>query len=243
MTDEVNLRTPTYRVPSRGMDPATKRLAVIAVALGSALLVVVGAWSVIGHGSGGVPVIAPPAGPMRVKPADAGGMQLSANEDLLSQGTMDPTGGKLAPPPEAPDPQALRAPVQPAPMPVASVAAPPQPVAPAVPALASAGKPAATAAPVAPKVPSAAEPVPAAGHMMVQLGALPTEQAAKDQWSLLQRRFPDLLRGRQPVVSRTEISGHTWWRVRTGGFTDPTEAKGFCDKVRAKGEGCDVLRS
>ncbi len=79
--------------------------------------------------------------------------------------------------------------------------------------------------------------------MMVQLGALPTEQAAKDQWSLLQRRLPDLLHGRQPVVSRTEISGHTWWRVRTGGFADPTAAKGFCDKVRAKGEGCDVLRS
>ncbi len=49
MTDEVNLRTPTYRVPSRGMDPATKRLAVIAVALGSALLVLVG--RVVGYRS------------------------------------------------------------------------------------------------------------------------------------------------------------------------------------------------
>jgi cell division protein FtsN len=225
------------------MDPATKRLAVIAVALGSALLAVVGAWSVIGHASNGVPVIAPPAGPMRVKPADAGGMQLSANEDLLSQGPMDTTDGKLAPPPETPDPQALRTPVQPAPAPVTTAAAPPQPITPVVPAPAAAGKPVATATPVAPKPPTAAETAPSAGHMMVQLGALPTEQAAKDQWLLLQHRLPDLLHGRQPVVTRTEIGGHTWWRVRTGGFVDPAEAKGFCDRVRAKGEGCDVLRS
>ena len=76
----------------------------------------------------------------------------------------------------------------------------------------------------------------------MQLASLPTEQAAKDQWALLQRRLPDLLHGREPALSKVDVGGHTWWRVRTGGFADPAEAKSFCDKIRAKGEGCDALK-
>ena len=69
---------------------------------------VVGGWSMIGHHSGAVPVVQAESGPIRVKPANPGGMQITgANEDILS-GT-DTNGGKLAPPPEVPEPQALRA--------------------------------------------------------------------------------------------------------------------------------------
>jgi hypothetical protein len=39
------------------MDPATRRLALIAGGLGGALLVIVGGWSVVGHRSGTVPVV------------------------------------------------------------------------------------------------------------------------------------------------------------------------------------------
>jgi hypothetical protein len=237
VSDEVNFRTPTYRMPSRGMDPATKRLGLIAAGLGGALLVLMGAWSVTGHGSGRVPLIASPAGPMRVKPANPGGMQLSANEDLYSQAHSDIADGKLAPAPEVPDPQALRQP--PRQEPAAPV--PANPVGAAVtPVVAPLGKPAVAA--IAAKPATHSEPAPVAGPMMVQLAALPTEQAAKDQWALLQHRLTELLRGRQPTVSKTEVGGHVWWRLRVGGFTDSAGAKGFCDKVRAKGEGCDVLK-
>jgi hypothetical protein len=224
------------------MDPATKRLGLIAAALGSGLLAVVGAWTVAGHHGGAVPVIAPPSGPMRVKPADPGGMQLSANEALLSQAPTDSGNDKLAPSPEQPNPQALRPPPkQEVPTPLPSSAPAPTPATTPAPTPASTPVRATKASVAAPA--AKAEVAPSSGRVLVQLGALPTEQAAKDQWLLLQHRLPDLLRGREPVLSKAELSGHTWWRIRTGGFVDPAAAKSFCDKIRAKGEGCDVLKS
>jgi hypothetical protein len=102
--------------------------------------------------------------------------------------------------------------------------------------------------------PSAAKPVtvkppvavvethpPTAGHPpMVQLAALTSEDAARHAWEQLSARMPDLLKGRQPSFSRTERDGHTFWRVRTAGFADIAQARGFCDHVRAKGGACSV---
>ena len=47
MSDDLSIPSPTYRVPRhrRGMDPLTKRLAVIACGLGATVFVVVGGWS------------------------------------------------------------------------------------------------------------------------------------------------------------------------------------------------------
>ncbi len=247
MSDEASIRTPTYRVArARVMDPATKRLALIAAGLGSALLAVVGVWSVNGHRTGGssVPVIEPPPGPMRVKPANPGGMQLAPGDEIFAQGSGgDNSADKLAPPPETPDPQALRPspkPVGPPPVPAPQAA--PAPAAtslpPAVPphAVPSVGTP-------APATPAAKPAVTPPGEQAsVQLAALPTEDAAKQQWALLQHRLSDLLHGREPAISKVEMDGHTWWRVRTGGFADLAMARGFCDQVRAKGSACDVIR-
>ena len=87
VSEHASVRTPTYRVArSRGMDPATRRLALTAAVLGGAFLAVVGAWSLVGHrhhgtdlriGTSEVPVIEPPPGPMRLRPTNPGGMQLS----------------------------------------------------------------------------------------------------------------------------------------------------------------------
>lgn len=81
----------------------------------------------------------------------------------------------------------------------------------------------------------------AAGHQaVVQLAALTSEEAARNEWQLLVKRMPDLLNGHQPNYTRTERDGHTFWRVRTSGFADVAQARGFCDHVRAKGGGCSV---
>jgi hypothetical protein len=250
--DDVQFRTPTYRVPrQRGMDPTTRRLALIAAGLGSALVAIMGAWSLTGGGhhlvrtaasdAGNVPVIEPPPGPMKMKPANPGGMQMSANQNLFGS----PSGGeeKLAPPPQVPDPAALQPPPPPTPAPLpkpAAVAPSPAPVAPVSTAPI-------VAPPAVPPPPPAAAPAPAQAaadrHVLVQLAALPSEQAAKDEWALLQRKLPDLLKTRQPTLSSADVNGRTWWRVRTGGFADPTAAKQFCDGVRAKGGNCDVVHS
>jgi SPOR domain len=250
VSDDASIRTPTYRVArQRGMDPATKRLALIAAGLGSALLAVIGVWSVNGHhaGGGSVPVIEPPPGPMRVKPANPGGMQLAPGDEIFSGSGGDNSVDKLAPPPETPDPQALRPPPKAAiaPLPPAPQAAA-APVANAVPLPAPAASPAhpqQTGVPPAPSV-SAAKPVVGVppAKAAVQLAALPTEEAARQQWALLQHRLPDLLRGRDPMISKLALDGHIWWRVRTGGFPDAAAARAFCDQVHAKREVCDVIR-
>jgi hypothetical protein len=80
----------------------------------------------------------------------------------------------------------------------------------------------------------------AAGQTQVQLAAVGTEAAARQEWARLARRMPDLLGTQRPVFSQVERDGHVLWRVRTGGFASAAEASLFCQEVRAKGGGCTV---
>ncbi len=235
MSDNVANRGPAYRVPRGGMDPATKRLALIAACLGGTLFVVLGAWSTLGgHSSGVVPVISAPAGPTRVKPANPGGLKVHS-ELILGSGLSDDGTDTLAPAPEAPDPQALKAPPAPKPLPLAAPAAV-QAKAPPLPAPPPA-KPA--AAPAHPAAPAAA----ASGHgALVQLGALPTRQAAEEEWRRLGHRDATLLAGRKPDFSEGTVNGQSWWRIRTGDFADEAQARAFCEKVHAAGGACSVVR-
>ena len=240
MSDELSIPSPTYRIPRhrQGMDPGTRRLALIAGGLGAALLAVVGGWSLMGHRNAAVPVVQADSRPIRVKPENPGGMQVAgADEDILSGGkhTAD---GKLGPTPEAPAPQALLAPPPtPAAPPVVAAPAPaPAPV--ATPAIQAAPKPVAAKPAVAPpeKHPAAT----AANGALVQLAAVSSEDAAKSEWQRLSKHLPDLFGQRRPAISKTEHDGRTLWRVRTGGFADTSQATNFCEKVRAKGVGCSV---
>ncbi len=241
MSDDLSIPSPTYRIPRhrRGMDPGTRRLALIAGGLGATLLTVVGGWELIGHRSTAVPVVQADTRPIRVKPDNPGGMQVAgAEQDILSGDTAS-KDGKLAPPPEVPDPQALRAPPPAPPVPKAAptIAATPAPAPAPV-----------AAAPVAPVKPAPAKPTvaaekhpvtPPANGAQVQLAAVRTEEAAKSEWERLSKRLPDLAAHR-PAFSKTEHDGRTLWRVRATGFTDVPQANTFCEKVRAKGVGCSV---
>jgi hypothetical protein len=222
-----------------------------------------------GGRSGPVPVVTADGRPLKVRPENPGGMQTAGqNEDIMNVGRGP---GQLAPPPEAPALQALRqrqaaeeaarqeaARMEAARMEAARQAAMPpqvQPVAVApnappamqVPSV-SAQPPARGAAATPPAAPAAARPVVAnapapAGKAMVQLAALTTEQAAKQEWQRLAKKMPDVLGSHQPVVTKLERDGKTFYRLRTGGFADQSQATAFCDRVKAKGASCSVSPS
>lgn len=223
----------------------------IAGGLIGALVLVVLLWSSVGHHSGGaLPVVQADQRPVRVKPANPGGMQipgLNADVGAASGGSSD----QLAPAPETPDPAAL-AKQTPPPPPVAAPAAMAPPVAtPAAPMVATA-PPVATPVPAQPKVVPAptlpapehrvakAEPAAPAGHQAVQLAALTSEAAARQEWDRLAKKMPGLFNGHHPLISKFDHDGHTLWRLRTSGFATEAAAKQFCQDLHAKGAGCAV---
>jgi hypothetical protein len=244
---------PSYRTaaPQRrtAMDTGTKRLAIFAGGIGGALVLLVGVWSFTGHHHAGVPVIEADSRPLRVKPANPGGLQVDGANDSILSGEAD---GKeaMAPPPETPAPQTLKAEEQaaaapPPPAPSATVTPP----APAPLAAVAPPKPAPIdlkpAAPAKPVVLASAKPMPmppaaAAGGTLVQLAAVDSEDAARAEWKRLTHKYGDMLANHTPTFSRTEHAGKTFWRVRTGGFADTAQAVLFCDRIKAKGGGCSV---
>ena len=258
MSDDLSIPSgPVYRVPRhrRGLDPAARRRVVIAAGLFGVLVLGGGVWSMLGHRQHGVPVVQADTSPLRVKPLNPGGLQVAAAGNEIFSGGSDTAVDKLAPPPETPNLQALRAPPPPAPAPKPAEAAAPTTAPPPAPPqplpIAAAPRPAVAAA----TVPTPPKPTVAAGTLdhrvapaalhggkgaLVQLAALSSEQAAKVEWDHLAKRMPDLLSGRQPALSKVEHDGRTYWRLRTGGFTDAAQATGFCERLRSKGATCRV---
>jgi hypothetical protein len=254
---------------SGSIDPNTKRMAIIAGSIGVALLLVMGIWSVTGHRHSGIPIVEADHRPVREKPINKGGLQVSGADDTILSGEAD---GKtvLAPAPEAPAIAALKAtpdttasaPVAAAPpasdVRVAGLAEVPLPrlpqanrstittaPAPAEPApvaqKVSLGKAAPPAAP--PSHLAMTEPAPhaaTAGRTQVQLAAVGSEEAAMGEWQRLAHKYPDLLGSRHPAVSRTEHDGKTFYRLRVAGFADVASATSFCGQLHAKGGSCAV---
>lgn len=101
---------PSYRPQPRaqagGIDPELKRMGMLAAGVGGVLALLVGGGLLLRGGHRGVPVIEAEAGPVRIKPANPGGMQVTGAE--LGGG---PAAGepKLAPAAEQPELNALKA--------------------------------------------------------------------------------------------------------------------------------------
>lgn len=87
-----------------------------------------------------------------------------------------------------------------------------------------------------------AEPGVPQGPLQVQLAAVGTPDAARSEWARLARRWPELLRGREPIVAPASSGNTTVYRLRTGGFADPLTASEFCDQIRSRGGQCVLAR-
>ncbi|BDG72723.1 SPOR domain-containing protein [Roseomonas fluvialis] len=252
MTD---VPVPSYRV--RPSDDGGPPWRLIAIGGGLAAALLVGgaiAWGIgrIGAAPRSVPLIEPDPRPFKVRPDDPGGLRVPNQDELIFERNRGPANNgaaRLAPEPEAPRIDALRAQVaQPPPQPVAPAApnaqAPTGGAAPAARTAPGATPPAATAQPAAPAPTAAARPAPApGGAIRVQLGALTSEEAARGEWDRLARRHADLLGAFRPQVVRFEREGQaTLFRLRTGGFADVAAANGFCEQARARSIPCTIIR-
>ena len=253
MVERLSATTESWRPQRREsvFDPQIRRMALIAFGAIGVVVAGVAGYEVLPHHPRGIPVIEADPRPLRVKPDNPGGMQVIGADEMAGAGIP----GKqdvMAPPPEVPQPQVLRAEIQAA----RKAEAPPPPVAAPSPALtpplAVAAAPAMVAPPVvAPSLaaPSLAArtpartplaPAPTTGGTEVQLAAMESEQAAMAEWGRLQKRMPDVMAAKRPVIMRAERAGKTFYRLRTGGFTDIAQATTFCTQMKAKGAACAI---
>lgn len=202
------------------------------------------AWRAITHSGGGpVPIIRAEGGPVKVAPANPGGMVVpDQNIAVLNgKGPGNSQVEQLLPPPETPLPR-------PAPPPQPEVSQPPPPTA------APAAAPPAAAPPVlAPVVtPAVTAPPPAAppAHLAtagqgyrLQVGAVRSEEAAQQEWARLKRAQADLLGKLDMRTARTDLGARgIFYRIEAGPIADGEVARLACDKLKERKVGCILVR-
>jgi hypothetical protein len=252
---------PAYRLGRKGAGGPPWRVIIIA---GSVL--VVGAliaalvWGFSRGSSRNAPLIEADARPIKVRPDNPGGLRVPNQDELIfdrNRGARPATQGALAPEAEKPRVDQLRAQLAERAAQEAARGAPPPPApAPAQPAAPQAAPRSApqTATPSAPattsalNAPSLPAPVPttaerfapvANGRAQVQLGALPSEAAARGEWDRLQKRVPEFLGNRRVTLAPFDREGQTTlYRIRTGGFADAATARAFCEEMKTRSIPC-----
>jgi cell division septation protein DedD len=258
--DPDDVREPDAIVPRRRLFPAMfLTLAVAGVAYLS--------WWTYEHAkppqiANNVPVIHSDAAPVKEVPKNPGGMIVPDQDSALlnRDNKAAPKVEQLLPEPEtalprpaappkpAPQPDAALAPARPTPLVAsapASVLPPPAPTAaaPSVPAPA----PLAAAAPPPPAItpaiaPPSAAPAGAPGYRL-QLGAVRSEDAAKQAWQRLRKAQPDLLGKLSVNVVRADLGEKgVFYRIQAGPIGDAAEATQSCAALKSRNVGCVLVK-
>lgn len=217
------------------LDPAITRMALAAGGFTLLVILIAFAWSGFHAGSfGPPPVINPPDTPLRIAPASPGGLVVPGADVPIMSGQDDTSAPpQLAPQGQVPDVAQLDQAAG-----LNQISAPPLPVTPS-----TAPSAAAIAAAPAVTVP-AAIPAPATrGPPEVQLAATSDEGGAESAWADAQKKAPNLLAGKTPVILPAVVSGQSVWRVRLSGFATAADAAAFCAQLTAKGAACIVAGS
>lgn len=241
------------------MDPTTRHLALIAGGIGVLLAVLIGGWMLSGRHPGSIPVIEAPAGPVRLKPVDAGGMQAMGAQ---APPAVSGKGGEtLSSQPEVARPDALQAEVDAArrdggagqPPPATAPAAPADRVPPSASSPSVKPKPQQMLQPVPPHAPAEHRPgtrpdsllrtdmsPEPAGQPAIQLAAVGSDVAAQTEWDRLRRDHPTLFSGHTPEVEQADHAGRSIYRLRMRGFGSIAAATSFCAQAHAQGVACTL---
>lgn len=82
--------------------------------------------------------------------------------------------------------------------------------------------------------PAAIEP----GARLVQLGAFPTEDVARQEWDRIASRFGDFMADKKRVIQEAEAGGRRFYRLRVLGFEDLSDSRRFCAVLIAGEASC-----
>ncbi len=213
-------------------------------------------WRTLHHSASGgaIPVIRADDRPLKVPPADPGGMRVPDQNIYVLNGIRapEPKVEQLLPAPETPLPRP--APPEPAvtdlpatpvaalPPALPAAAAPPPEALPAAPAVASAAAPAPVAAPMAAPAPVQPAAAPAGGWRL-QVGAVRTPEAVAPEWNRLKRAQADLLGplGMQSVRADLGERG-VFYRIEAGPIADQAAAAHICTELKERKVGCILVR-
>ena len=224
-------------------------------------------WGFARGSSRNAPLIEADARPIKIRPDNPGGLRVPNQDELIfdrNRGARPAAQGGLAPEAETPRVDQLRqqlaeraaqeaarsAPPAATPAPAPAQPAAPQAAARSAPQAAAPATPAPPATNSALNAPSLPAPVPSAerfapvpnGRAQVQLGALPSEAAARGEWDRLQKRVPEFLGNRRVSLAPFDREGQTTlYRIRTGGFADAATARAFCEEMKTKSIPCMVI--
>ena len=213
-----------------------------------------------------VPVIHSDAAPVKDAPSDPGGMIVPGQDSVLlnREGKNSPRVEQLLPEPEQAIPRPA-APAKPA-LPIETstvspkVAVPPTIAAPAAlpavpqnpiaaappatpgapPAVIAQPSPTVTTAPAATNMPTPTIPGP--GYRL-QLGAVRSEEAAKQEWQRLQRAQPDILGKLTLTAARVDLGEKgIFYRIQAGPIADGADAAQSCAALKSRNVGCILVK-
>ncbi len=102
--------------------------------------------------------------------------------------------------------------------------------------------------PVVAEISPPAEPPTSEGVIensyLIQLGALPSEESARREWTRILRRHADLIGTQFPIIFPVELNSQlgTVFRLRTGPIDEIQSARSLCRKFRSHGQDCFVIK-
>jgi hypothetical protein len=76
------------------------------------------------------------------------------------------------------------------------------------------------------------------GARLVQLGAYPTADVAREEWDIVAARFADFMDGKGRVIEEAEAGGRIFYRLRVSGFEDLADSRRFCAVLVAGEASC-----
>jgi hypothetical protein len=80
----------------------------------------------------------------------------------------------------------------------------------------------------------------AEGRFLVSVSSQPTEAEAQASFRAMQKKYPDQLGSRSPVIKRYDGKNGVHYRAMVGPFASREEATHFCVTYRAAGGQCFV---